>query len=57
MTFVPGGVPGAPRDAEVMRQFGKAKEEELERQAAARKQAHDARRGRLRRLLLRRGAK
>jgi hypothetical protein len=53
MTFVPGGVPGAPRHPEVMRQFGEAKQKGLLAEAAARRQAREARRGWLRRLLRR----
>jgi hypothetical protein len=53
MTYAPGGIPGAPRDAEIMRQYGKAKQQQLQAEAVAGRLAHEARRGWLRRLLRR----
>ena len=43
MTFVPGGVPGAPRDAEVMKEYGAAKQQRLQMEAESRAQARSAR--------------
>jgi hypothetical protein len=53
MTFVPGGVPGVPRNPEIMRQYSKAKQADLLSEAIARGQAREARRGWVRRILRR----
>jgi hypothetical protein len=51
MTYTTGG--GAPRNPEVARQFAAEKQRKLLAEGAAHRQAHEARRGWLRRLFRR----
>jgi hypothetical protein len=57
MTLAPGGGAGNPRDAEVERQLGDAQRQHLMEQAAARREAKEARGDGWLRRLLRRGTR